>query len=199
MAATAKGYDITQIRQGPGDLWVIGTAPTDTAVRLTLATDLTPDSVAHPNSVCLGLTAGGITTSIKHKVSEITVDQADAPVGAYTEMVEMTISTELTQQAMDLLQQAFNVAAYSTSAGSYKQLTTGGTGPVPTVCVAAIVPKKDAPTKAVVALMYVTIPVGGLQVLFARDKKSTHKVEFKGLTDLTRTAGKQIGVVYETI
>ena len=197
MAATSKGYDVTQILQGPGDLWVVGSPPNDATVRLTL-TSGTPDATTHPSSTCLGVTAGGITTSIKHKVSDIVVDQADAPVGAYTEMVEMTIEAELTQQSMDLLQQAFNVGAYSTASG-YKQLTVGGVGPVPSIAIAAIAPKKDDSTKYVVAMLWKAVPVGGLSVLFERSKKSTHKVTFKGLSDLSRSAGKQIGVIYETI
>lgn len=197
MAATAKSYDVTQIRQGPGDLWVVGTAPDDTAVRLTL-TSLTPDATAHPSSVCLGLTKKEILTEIKQKITEITVDQADAPVDAYLEMTDAMISAEVTQQGLDLLQQAYNVGTYATASG-YKQLTFGGIGTIPKVCVAAIQPKKEDLTKAVVTLLYRAIPVGGLQILMGRGAQSSHKIQFKGLADISRSAGKQIGVVYETI
>ena len=46
MAGTTKSYTPAEIVQGPGDLWVIGQAPSDANVRLTLASDGTPDSTA---------------------------------------------------------------------------------------------------------------------------------------------------------
>src|ERR1035437_6696347 len=110
---TAKAYDTTGIHQGPGDLWIIGVAPTDSAIRLTLASDGTPDSVTHAGSVCLGLTSGGINFTIKQKFSDIVVDQADGPVDTYVDDLEGMLEAELTQQSCDLLQQALSTGAYS--------------------------------------------------------------------------------------
>lgn len=198
MAATAKGYSVSDIRQGPGDIWIIGGGVDDTAQRLTLAADGTPDSVAHPASICLGVTEGGITGTVKVKASDITVDQADAPVDRYVEMVEMTISAELAQQSITLLQNALSVGTYSTSSG-YKQLTIGGTAAIPTACIALISPKRSDATKFDVVLIYKAQSIIDVAKLAARAKKSTHKVTFSGLADLARTAGRQIGNVYETV
>ena len=198
MAGTAKGYSVDEIHQGPGDLWVIGTAPVDATPRLTLATDGTPDATAHPSSIHLGLAEGGITTTVKGKFTEVMADQATAPLYRFLESEEMTIEAELQQQAVDKLQHAYTAGTYATASG-YKQLTIGGGGVVAALCIAAISPKKDTPTLFQVSVIWKAVPVGGLQRLFARGKKSTHKIQFAGNADISRTAGKQIGNVYETI
>lgn len=201
MAGTAKAYDVTQIHQGPGDLWVIpiGVAPTDTAVRLTLATDGTPDATAHAGSICLGLTKGGITFAVKQKFSDITVDQAEAPVDTYIESLDGSLEAELTQQGVTLLQNALTTGVFSTQASpGWNQLTLGGTSIVPVACVAAITPKRTGSGLFIVSMLYQATVQGGLQTLMARNKNSSHKVMFKGQSVLARTAGKQIGVHYET-
>jgi hypothetical protein len=198
--ATAKNYLVSAIQQAPGDIWIIGTAPTDSAVRLTL--DLatgTPDTTAHPSSICLGLTESGITTNLTGKYVDIDVDQADAAVDRVLSATEMMIEAELTQQSVDLLQNALSTGTYATQVSpGYKQLTVGGTLAVPQVCVAAISPKRGTALWNV-AVLYRCTSVGGLQALWSKSKKSSHKIQFTGLADLTRTAGKQIGVYYETL
>ncbi|HWE50467.1 MAG TPA: hypothetical protein VG273_11780 [Bryobacteraceae bacterium] len=199
MAGTAKGYDVTAIHQGPGDLWIIGTPPIDSAQRLTLtAADGTPDATAHPNSICLGTTEGGITFTNKVKLSDITVDQAEAPVDTYMDQMEATIEAELSQQSVDLLQNALTTGVYST-ASAYKQVTFGGISIVPSVCVAAISPKRTGTNLWIVSMLFKVVSKGGITVMLSRSKKSTHKVQFGGLADLGRTAGRQIGIHYETL
>lgn len=198
-SATAKGYDITAIHQGPGDLWIIGIPPTDTAQRLTLDTTTgTPDSTAHPLSICLGTTESGVQFAIKSKVTDIKVDQAEAAVDGYLDQLDGTIEAELSQQSVDLLQQALTTGMYSTAAG-YKQLTFGGISIIPTVCVAAISPKRTGTNLWIVSMLYKVYAAGGITINMARAKKSTHKVQFNGLSDLSRTAGRQIGIHYETL
>lgn len=198
MAGTAKGYDATHVHQAPGDLWIIGTPPTDSAVRLTLATDGTPDSAAHPSSICLGLCEAGIDFDWKGKYGDISADQVTAPIDRVLIDETATITTELSQQAVDLLQQALSTGTYATASG-YKQLTFGGTYIDPSVCIAAISPKRAGSGLFIVSMLFKCNSIGGLQVRHAKAKKSTHKIQFSGLVDLTRTAGKNIGVHYETI
>lgn len=200
MAGTAKNYDITTIHQGPGDLWIIGTPPTDTAVRLTLATDGTPDATAHPQSVCLGLTEAGVTFSIKTKPAPIKADQFEAPIDSYQDELDGMLEAELSQQSVDLLQNALTVGTYATVVSpGYKQLTFGGTSIIPTVCVAAIAPKRSGSGLFIVSMLYRASVVGGIQALMSRAKKSMHKIQFSGQSDISRTTGKQIGVHYETL
>lgn len=199
MAGTAKDYLATEVHQGPGDLWVIGSPPDDTAVRLTLdAATLTPDSVAHAASVHLGAVSGPIVVTVQAKVEPIKVDQFCGPVAHYNTDEEFAIEVELAQLAAQKLQRAIGVATYSTAAG-YKQATFGGTDIPPTAAIAVIAPKRSDPTKAWVALMWQAVGGGGIQVSFTRSKPGFYKVKFMGETVMTRTAGKRMGVVYETI
>ena len=198
MPATAKDFNVNEIHQSQGDLWVIGTPPNDATVRLSLFTDLSPDSTAHPSSIHLGAIASAVTVMIKPKVEPINLDQFDSPVDVFISQLDAKIEAELAQSEMQKLQRALGVGSYSTAAG-YKQVTFGGVAPVPTFCLAAISPKRTDPTKAIVALLYRVSATGGIQITMSRQKTSFYKVEFTGLCDITRTAGKQIGVVYETI
>ncbi len=198
MAGTAKAYVPAAMNQGPGDIWIIGTPPSDSAQRLTLAADGTPDATAHPSSIHLGATTGPITFNLKNKAKDIMADQFDAPIDKFVEAVEGTLEAEMAQQSVDLLQQAFSTGVYSTGTG-YKQLTFGGIAQVPSVCVAAIAPKRMGAGLFLVSLLYKVATTDGFTVTYGRAKQSAHKLTFHGMVDITRTAGRQIGVQYETI
>jgi hypothetical protein len=198
MAATAKDFVVAEVHQGPGDLWVIGTPPNDATQRLTLdSATLTPDSVAHPSSVHLGY-AQGIKFIVKPTVGEIMLDQYDAPIGVFVQKIEASIEAELASTEMQKLQRALGVGTYSTAAG-YKQVVFGGTTVVPEIAIAAISPKRLDATKAVYCLLYKCVAVEGFTIDMGRTKHSMYKVKFTGITDLTRTAGRQIGIAVETI
>lgn len=204
MAGTPKNYDVTHIHQGPGDLWIIGGgAPADSATpQLTLAVDGTPDATAHPSSIHLGLTDSAITMTITPKIEDIMADQADGPVDRFlTNISEMAIEAELQQLDPTIMQNAIPFGVYST-AGGYKQLTFGGQ-PIPVAasapCVALIAPKRAVAGKYIVTVLFKATGMVGLSTTIGRAKKAIYKSQWKGLTDLTRAAGRQIGVMYETL
>jgi hypothetical protein len=198
MAGTTKGYSISEIQQGPGDLWIIGTAPNDAAVRLTLASDGTPDSTAHPGSYHLGGVMSAINTTVKPKITEIGLDQYDAPVDAFLAELDAKVEAPMAQLESQKLQWALGVGTYATGSG-YKQVTWGGTLIVPKVCLAVISPSTVSAGNFVVALMYVAVPAGGFSFTMGRAKQAEYKAQFQGLSDVARTAGKQIGVIYTTL
>ena len=199
MAGLAKGYDVTAIHQGSGDIWIIVAGiPADGAIpQLTLVAG-TPDATTHAGSICLGTTESGIDFTLKQKFSDVKIDQADAPVDRIVDETDGMIEAELSQQSVDLLQQALSTGVY-TAASGYKQITFGGTYIVPSVCVAAISPKRTGSSLYLVSMLFKANSEGGLQVAMKKSKKGTHKVQFKGLADMARTAGRQIGVHYETL
>lgn len=197
MAGVAKDYQTTEVHQGPGDLWVIGTAPVDGSPRLTLAANGTPDSVAHPSCVHLGALASAITT-VKPKIAEIALDQMDAPIDGYSTDLDAKIEAEFYQTEMAKLQRMIGVATYATGSG-YKQLTFGGPVPVPTLCIAAISPTRASNLRHVVSILFRAAAVGGFQISFGRSKASSFKCAFQGLTDVARTAGRQVGLIYQTL
>jgi hypothetical protein len=199
--ATSKVPTVSEIEQGPADLWLIGTAPTNAAVTLTLHTDLTPNSTTHPSSLYLGGTVGPVTLTLTPKLDPIRVDQADAPVDFYCGGLEAKIEAELTQSAMDKLTQALGLLAteaYSADTG-YEQLGIGGLQNPAQVCVAVIAKKRSDATKVWAACLYKVHSVDGIVIARSRGKAGTYKVTFSGLADLARTAGKQTGVFYETV
>lgn len=201
MAATPRNYDITQIHQGPGDIWVmpLTSAPSDSAQRLTLAADGSLDSVAHPTAVCLGLTEGAIAIAVKVKLSDIKADQFEAPIDTYMDSVDAEMSVTLEQQGVSLLQQVLSTGVYSTQASpGWNQLTAGGISIVPAVCVAAVTPKRTGSGLFVVSLLFRVASKGGVTISIGRAKNSSHKVQFAGQSDVTRTAGRQILNHYET-
>lgn len=198
MPGIAKAYDATKIHQGPGDLWLIDPAPNDAAERLTLATDGTPDSTAHANSVHMGAIVSAVTSILKPKHELIQVDSFEGPVSVFVTELEMIIEAELAQLEMDKIAKGLGVGTYSTAAG-YKQIVFGGDSAPAQVCVAAITKKRSDPTKFVVSMLYKAVGMGGAEFGFTRSKAGFWKASFRGLTDTARTSGKQIGIWYETI
>jgi hypothetical protein len=200
MATTpsTKSYAPAQIVQGPGNVWVIGNPPSDTAVRLTLASDGTPDSTAHAGSVHLGTIATAISTTVKPKMTQIQLDQYDAPFATYVDELAASIEAEMAQMESSLIQRALGVGVYGAGTG-YEYVTFGGVLTVPKACLAVISPTRAAPKQYIVSLLYSAVSSGGFSVQLGKSKPAFYKAKFEGLSDTTRTAGKQIGVIYQTL
>jgi hypothetical protein len=158
---------------------------------------LTPSSTVHANSVHLGLAQGPVTFSVMPKIGLIKSDQFDAPVDAYVESLQASFEVELLQSSMTNLATALGVGTYLLSAGNYAHCTFGGTNQPPTICVAAIAPRRTVTTDAVVGCLYRVNAAEGISWTAQRNKTSTFKVKFSGQSDTTRTAGRQIGIFHE--
>jgi hypothetical protein len=202
---TPTNYDVTRLQQGPGDLWVIGGGvPDSTTPQLTLVGAL-PDSTAYPSSVHLGAWPEGQMASVasKPKFADVKMDQMDAPVGQFLVGQECSIEVELAQMDPAIIQNCAPYAVYSTAAGppGYRQLTFGGAtnGIITPVCIALISQKRGVAGKYLVTILFNAIGTMGWQTSMGRSKQSTYKASFKGMADPTRTAGRQIGVFYETL
>ena len=196
---SAKSFSLTETQQGPGDLWVLPDPPSNSEVRVTLDTaTLTPDPSVHAGSIHLGATVGPITLTVKPTISLGKIDQADGPVYVYVEKIEASLETELSQLGVDKLQYALGVGAYDSAAG-FEQLTGGGVDqPVP-FCVAGIAKKRSISTKAIIGCLYRVMPTDGVEFTLSRKSPATYKVKFTALSDATRTAGQQMGVIHEMI
>jgi hypothetical protein len=206
MAGTTKDYSVSEIIQGPGDLWAIGVAPTDSAVRLTLASDGSPDQTTHPGSVHLGVIMQAVSTTIKPKIAAISTDQFEAPIDSYLTELDGKIEAELGQVESQKLQRMLGVGTYSSgtnanpAAGTaYEQVTFGGTFTVPKICLACISPSRQNPNQYVVSVLFIGVSMGGFALALGRAKAASYKAQFQGLSDPTRTVGQQIGVLYQTL
>jgi hypothetical protein len=209
MPATPKNYSTTQIIQGPGDIWAIpvAVAPTNAAVRLTLASDGTPDATTHAGSVHLGSIATGITTSVKPKLTDIHVDQFDGAIDSYVTELDAKIEAEMAQTESSKIQRMLGVGVYASttvasgdfSGSTMETCTFGGINTVPKTCLAVISPTRANPQQYVVSVLYIGYSVGAFSLALGRAKAASYKAQFAGLSDPTRTAGQQIGVVYQTL
>jgi hypothetical protein len=99
---------------------------------------------------------------------------------------------------MAKLQRALGVGTYGSGSG-YKQVTFGGTVVVPTFCLAAISPTKENALRHVISVLFKAAAAGGFQVIFGRGAASVYKCNFVALSDIARTAGKQMFNVYRTL
>jgi hypothetical protein len=198
---TAKNYDVTHIHQGPGDLWIIGSPPVDSATpQLTLYQDGTPDSTAHPGSIHLGGTDSAVTIAVTPKIEDIKLDQIDAPVAWFLAELEMSLEAELKQLDPAIMQEALPFGVYASAAPpGYKQLTFGGQ-PIPAagIAVACIAPKRAGTGKFIVSLLFNALGMLGMNFAVGRAKPTMYKAQFRGMADLSRAAGRQVGVFYET-
>jgi len=209
MAGTAKNYAPLSIVQGPGDLWAIpiAAAPTDTAIRLVLASDGSPDATTHPGSVHLGSVAESITTAVKPKLSEIHVDQFDAPIDTYVAGLGATIKAKMAQTEAQKIQRMLGVGVYASTvvaSGDFSGLTMetctfGGINTVPLICLAVISATHANPAQYVVSVLYVGYSTGAFSIALGRAKNAMYEASFSALSDPTRTVGRQIGLVYQTL
>ena len=202
MPGTATNYDIPHIHQGPGDLWVIGGGVADSATpQLTIATDGTPDSTAHPASIHLGAfpEGQGLTLLHKPKIEDIKVEQADTAVDRFYVSGDMSIEADLAQIDPTVMQTCLPYAVFSTASG-YSQLTFGnpGSGILASPCIAMIAKKRAVAGKFIVTVLFKATGTMGWSTVIGRAKASSFKAKFDGLADMTRTQGRQVGVYYET-
>jgi hypothetical protein len=200
MAGSAKNYDVTHIQQNPGDAWIIPSPGIvdSAAPQVGLFTDGTPLSTY--TAVNLGTFAGATTILSKPKFDDIKVDQADTAVAKYCTANDMSVELDLMQLDPTILQNALPYGVFATQASpGYNQLTFGGIGVVTPLCLAFISPKRGAPGKFVVAILFNAVGTGGFSAAIGRAKPTAVKVKFDGLADLTRGAGRQTGVFYETL
>lgn len=180
-------------------MWIIGGGVADSATpQLTLFTDGTPDATAHANSIHLGATEDGVTFVSKASFDDINVDQLDSPVARFYKGQEAGLSATLKTLDFSVIQNCAPYMTYATAAG-YKQLTGGGLVTIAEPCVALICPKRANVAKYFVFILFKAIGSLGFEGTFSRGKDAMYKAEFKGIVDGTRTNGRQLFCMYETI
>jgi hypothetical protein len=201
-AATATNFNIAKIHQGPGNLWIVGGGVPDSAAPQLTLTGGTPDSIAYPLSLHLGATAAANTITVKPKVEDIKIDQADTAVARYLTELDMSIEADLSQFDPTIMANALPYGTFSTVVSpGYNQLTFGGllgAGMGAPLCIALITPKRATPTLYIVTILFNAQGTIGLSAAIGRAKATNWKATFAGLADITRGAGRQTGVVYET-
>lgn len=200
--ASVKNYDVSHVHQGPGDLWILPAAPVDSAAPVVVldTTSGTPDATTYPLAVHLGHAESATTIVVTPKMDDIKSDQSDGPIARYLTSLDMAIECTLEQLDPKIMQNVAPYAVFSTQVSpGWNLLTFGGQTLPAGICVAFIAPKRAAAGKFVVSCLFSAHGTVALSTAIGRAKPTTYKAEFKGLSDLTRTAGRQIGVIFETL
>lgn len=196
---TPRIYSAAQLQRGPSDLWLKLTAPADGTHIITLASDGTPDATTNPNAVHCGLLAVPSVLTYTPKPDFESVDQDMAPIAAFSNTEEVVIEATMSQLAFNkVLQHCMPAGAFSDSAKEGITLGQGGDILLTPSCIAVIAPSSDPAYKWTVALLYKAVPASAVKIEIGRSKTASYQVQFKGLSDLTRTAGDRVGSVYKT-
>lgn len=199
MAGSSYNFSTTQITNQFGWFWV-GLAIPGAGARITLHTDLTPESVANPTAKHLGHTTEGWEMTANTTTEEQFVDESIIAVDSVINEAAVALAANLaqTQDLSGVLQyivQGFGT--YSTAAG-YEQIQIGTLPLVYTAC-ALIFPTKADSTKGMIYNLYRSKNDSGLANQIKRRGLGNNPVSFKGYgitsrasTDTTGNFWKQI-------
>lgn len=196
MAGTAKNYNANQIVLGPSDLWLNVAVPAASS-RMTLDTDGTPDATANPNTIHLGMTAGGVTFEYVPEIQDFSSDELTAPHLSRIISERATLKGEFLQVFNWSLLEKMTVGGTksvdtNTSTG-YEQLTMGGLSTISTFSIALIGPDISGTNQWWVVQLYKTFNRAGFNFTVTRKDQSRAPFEFNGQAVTSRAAGDQIG------
>jgi hypothetical protein len=195
-------YAAKHIQRGPADLWLNLTKPADGTHVITLHTDGSPDATTNANAAHAGLLSVPSVFTYTPKPDFEVVDQDTAAVVAFANTEEAVIEAEMSQLEFAKVMKYCLPGGTSIGDGAALDGVTLGLGGniimTPT-CLAVIAPAADGVFKWAVALLYAAVPASAVKLSLGRTKSATYQVQFRGLSDLTRTAGDRIGSIYKTV
>ena|SRR5688572_32841627 len=199
MAGSTLNFDANKITLNYGWFWWDVAVPSAGA-RITLHTDLTPESVANPNAKHLGHTEEGWNFEAKADREDSFADEQAAPIDTAITQLQASLTASLIQTqdisgTLRYLTQGFG--SYSTAAG-YEQIT-GGIIPIVYGAVALIAPTKTDPTKAIIYNLYKSLNDSGLANQVRRKTKGNNPVAFRGFAITSRAAADQVFNVWKQI
>jgi hypothetical protein len=181
----------TKIHGGGSRIFTGVTAPT---------TGTPPTYITHTDGVPasgteLGLTQGDTNFAYQLEKKEIPAEQSLGAVDVMAVGEISQIDTMVLEHTYFTLQRAFDNVGTETVAGGYGIWFGGGTGPLNprSECVMVTSRQRNAPTKFVIAVLYKAYSVEGFKTSFKKNNESVYKITLKGLSDLTRNAGDQMG------
>jgi hypothetical protein len=195
MPGTATNQVVTNIFKGPGKLWANLAIPA-VGSDLVLHSDGTPESVANPNAIQVGLTKAGTTVTVKYSQIASEADELAAPYRRLIDVEEMAFEGEWLQLLDEvILKIMMPNATYSAPSGK-KRFAVGGLSAIPSAArpsIALITPRYDDPTKFIVAHMFEGLNTAGLEALITRKQDASSKFKFEAQSIPSRAAGEQIG------
>jgi hypothetical protein len=145
----------------------------------------------------IGATQGDTIFSYQNTKKEIEIEQSLAPVKVLTITEITSIEFTALEHTYTTLQWAIdNVGKEDVAGGRAFYFGNGSSILIPTTgCVMVTSMQPDAPTKFIIGVLYKCYIGDAWKMPFRRAGESTFKVTLKGLADLTRNLGDQVGYV----
>lgn len=194
MAGTPKNYNKDEEFIGSVDVWLMVAKPAAGAVA-TLHTDRTPESVANPSAIHLGVTVGDDSVRFTYTptLQEFFVNQFRAPWRRRI-TAEAAAITGTWQQvfSFDLLE-AMTIGGTRTTPTGFERLGFGGLVEPDTFSVMLIGELSSAPGETAIVQLYEAMNMSGLEMTFNNNSMTNSPFNFVGNVDPTRAAGDQIG------
>lgn len=201
MPGTALNYTVADIIRGPVNLFLDVAAPAAGAEVVIDSTGNvhTPETVANPNAVALGMFQGGMEVRIGQSFEHAEADQLTSPYRSAIAADEVVLSPKGVLQfaggngatRFNVLAKLLQGATASTPAGKRK-VTGGGLSNVVYRTVLAIWALPEDPTKYEYILLYRAINDQGLAFTISRKSDASSDLAFRGFADAARAAGDQI-------
>ena len=191
MPGTADNFSSTLLTIGPGKFYTSCAVPAGGA-RLTLHTDLTPESVANPSAKHVGFTDAGNKFIYTPEVEVFEADEQTAPIFSRILTENAMIEGQMLQGADLTTLDELLFAGAKASGSGYEQITLGGNTSITGVSVALIAPTVASSTYAQVVNIYNAYNERGLEVEITRRTLAKIPYSFKGLQISTRTQGDRL-------
>lgn len=195
MAGTAKNYDAAVTVSGPVDIWLENAVPGAGAAP-TLHTDGTPESVANPNAVHVGMLKTGGGFNIEAELQERRSDNLNAPYEVRVLEASMVITGDMLQFDAELLSYITPGATIDGSPPTGKTgITIGDVTAVNSSCTMAIWERKTA-GKYYNAVIYDAYQAAGFELALNRNEDGAAEVEFRSLAVSSRASVDTVGAVW---
>lgn len=192
MAGTSTDYNVAAIAVTKGQLWA-GLAIPAADSRLTLDADGTPDSIANPNAVHLGLTREGAEFLVKPNFEKYYADEFSSAIKTDIGDTEAAINAELLQVAdMDIMSLLTPGVGTLGSGAGYEEIALGKSTIVYS-SIALVFPLEADPTKFGVFHLYRALNGEGFQVGIGRKKLAGTPVTFMGHDVVSRAKTDTVG------
>lgn len=185
------GQNANNIHIGAARIFIGGVAP---------VTGDPPILAAHTNGVPstpqTGFTEVGHTFedtvfSYSGTVQDIESEQAFGVVGTYAVDQKCSLTFTCQERVAVALKTAFDAIGFVDD-GAKTLFYAGGPYTVQSQCVMLTSPRRDAPSKYEVLVIYAAQSVGGMKLTYSRKTPSRYAVELRGIHDTTRTIKDQL-------
>lgn len=199
MPGTATNYRKTTVARGIGQLW-IGLAIPAANARLVLHTDGTPESVANPNAMHLGMTKAGAKCSYSVVSEKREADEYKTPYYTQVFLGEAMIEAELLQVfEPDALVKLTPSAKKITGVSGVEGVTFGGSSVAPSTCAALIFPSAADPTKFCVWMLYDCQNEGEMNLTVNSKEDAAIPLKLVASAVPSRTEGDQVGALWRQV